>query len=73
MATKREELISGCLARAADDEPIFVLRAQDRLAPFVVRYWAAQAEKWGTPREKLDEALALAAQMEAWPNRKRPD
>jgi hypothetical protein len=41
MGTKKEELESttGCLAKAADDEPIFVLRAQDRLAPAAVYNW----------------------------------
>lgn len=42
MGTKREELVnaSGCLGKAHDDEPIFILRAHDLLAPFIVRQWA---------------------------------
>jgi hypothetical protein len=62
-----------CLRKAAPNEPIFVLRAQDRIAPFAVRYWAAQAERWGAPREKVDEAIELAKAMENWPTRKNPD
>ena len=42
MGLKREELSNpfGCLGKAADDEPIFVLRGQDLLAPTLVRQWA---------------------------------
>jgi hypothetical protein len=38
MATK---LTDQCLAKVGDDEPIFVLRAQDAFAPIVVRVWIA--------------------------------
>lgn len=61
------------LSKVSDDEPIFVLRAQDKLAPMVVRYWAELAEAEGTPAEKVDEAVAHADVMEAWPTRKVPD
>jgi len=30
----------GCLGKAADNEPIFILRAQDRFAAVLVRQWA---------------------------------
>jgi len=73
MATKREELENGCFAKAADNEPIFVLRAQDRLAPALVREWAVQAEERGCPAPKVAEARALADKMENWVNRKNPD
>ena len=62
-----------CLAKAAPDEPIFVLRAQDALAPMVVRYWATLARERGVGTAKLDEAEALAQLMEQWPTRKNPD
>ena len=54
-----------CLARARDDEPIFVLRAQDMFAPELVRKWAELAFQ-GTPALKIEEALACADAMEAW-------
>lgn len=68
MATKKEELANpnGCLNRSQDDEPIFVLVARDALAPEVVRLWAEKAILLGTPAAKVDEALELVAQMEAW-------
>lgn len=73
MATKREELKNGCFAKAADDEPIFVLRAQDMLAPALVRQWAVQAEERGCPAAKIAEARALADKMDNWAKRKNPD
>lgn len=30
-----------CYAEAAEDEPLFVLRANDPIAPFLVRIWAS--------------------------------
>jgi hypothetical protein len=62
------------LTRAADDEPLFVLRAHDQLAPDLVRAWAERyrAHKAKTPpltdREyrKYLEALSIAEMMEAW-------
>lgn len=63
----------GCLGKAADDEPVFILRGQDKLAPALVRWWAAEARKRGLSDEKVKDALTLAAAMEAWPTRKYPD
>ena len=74
MAIKREELVSGCIAKAADDEPVFVLRAQDKLAPDLVREWAHQAGLFlGAQHPKVIESLKLADLMEQWPTRKYPD
>lgn len=39
---KLEELKHGCIAKAADDELVFVLRAQDAIAPATIRFWAEQ-------------------------------
>ena len=63
---KMDELERGCIAKAADDEPVFVLRAQDKFAPDVVRGWAALAKAAGVPLEKRLEAELLAIEMEAW-------
>jgi len=67
---------SRALERAADDEPIFVLRARDLIAPETVREWAYRAAKAGAPREKVVEARACADAMEDWQlehDRKVPD
>jgi len=57
MATKAHD---PCREKAADDEPIFTLRAQDISAPLVVLFWTAvqmqlsRALKVGvSPREAL--------------------
>ena len=82
MATKKEELTYGsCFQAAADNEPLFILRAQDRLAPAIVRLWAEMLEvvysngsndqqdlqaMQDQQLTKLEETRALADQMEAW-------
>jgi len=71
---KRDEAAHGSFARAADDEPLFVLRAQDVTAPAVIRMWCEI--NFFNPNcapERLKEARLLALAMEQWPNRKLPD
>lgn len=63
----------GCLGRAADEKPVFILRGQDRLAPQLLEDWATRARAFGCPIEKVEEARALAQRMREWPNRKNPD
>lgn len=70
MATKSTDT---CLQKAAENEPIFVLRAQDMLAPGIVREWAKQAAAHGCSQEKVLEAHSLADRMDQWATRKFPD
>jgi hypothetical protein len=74
---KHDELSlpASCLNKAADDEPIFVLRANDALAAHTVREWARRYQfkktedgRHMTARElaKCAEAHALARLMELW-------
>jgi hypothetical protein len=72
---KRDELKGpSCLTNAADDEPIFVLKSTDELAPGIVRQWAQEywMQKGGYARmtekqvAKYQEALLLSEKMEAW-------
>jgi len=78
---KSMELIGpSCLTNAKDDEPIFVLKSTDELAPGIIREWAhryfeskmAVQHYCGTggmteaQKSKYREALDLAHQMEAW-------
>lgn len=79
---KRDELADprSCLNKAADDEPLFVLRASDSLVPGTIRGWAAHvrfehALDGVSPalEAKLADALAIADAMEAWPGAKVPD
>ena len=55
-----------CLAKAGDDEPIFVLRSTDRLAPALVHLWAELALAHGCGLGKVQEAKNLAEQMQRW-------
>lgn len=78
MGTKKEELKDGCFSRATDDEPLFVLRAQDKLAPNIVRRWAIEfmrtRKNLGLPyEEKFVEVMEIARKMENWPKKKMPD
>jgi hypothetical protein len=55
-----------------DDEPVFLLRAQDRLAWHVVKIYAWTAELAGRP-EIADLCREHANKMKAWPVKKTPD
>jgi hypothetical protein len=55
-----------CLAKVGPDEPIFVLRAQDQLAPGIVREWATRAIDAGVKPEKVLEAYKMADAMTLW-------
>ena len=82
---KRDELAdpASCLNRAADDEPLFVLRASDPLAVNVVRDWCMtyyNRHEIGRPmrpndaeqlrrRKKWQSAVRLADAMVDWRDR----
>lgn len=70
MSTKREGV--ACYDRAGMDEPLFVLRAQDRLSAILVRLWATMADLGGTKPEIVAEARKVADEMDAWPFHKHP-
>jgi hypothetical protein len=55
-----------CLAKVADDEPIFVLRAKDKLAPVLVALWCELAGLHGCPDAKIAEASGLRDLMRGW-------
>jgi hypothetical protein len=72
MATKREEfdlmaMGKGCLGKAADDEPLFILRAHDPAAPLAVRIWCNIARFLACHEaEKIADAEGLAMRMQTW-------
>ena len=81
MGTKLKPGKFDCYAKAAEDEPIFVLRAKDPLAPDIVRHWAQSyqlhneiANSTGdgpealtaSQHEKYTEAMACANAMVKW-------
>ena len=68
MGTKKEELANpnSCINKAVDDEPIFVLRAQDKLAPILIRLWTDLANIHGCSENKRVQAWKCARDMEEW-------
>lgn len=50
----------------AEDEPVFVLRAKDKVASEVVRDWALRARNAGTERRTIDAVLIWADRMDAY-------
>jgi hypothetical protein len=70
MSTKRQGV--ACYDKAGEDEPLFVLRAQDKFSGLLVRLWAGLAELGGTKPGIVAEARACAEAMDAWPFHKHP-
>lgn len=64
----RREFKPGCLDSAADDEPVFVLRAQDRFAPDVVEFWCTlvQTRNGGKATPKVLGARKVMHAMREW-------
>lgn len=48
------------------EEPIFILKARDRLAPGAIEVWIAMAEKAGVSVEKISDARDTLAPMNKW-------
>lgn len=57
----------------AEDEPVFLLRAQDATASHIVRQWASTAHAMGSPDTIVAAALGVAQAMEDWQVRQVPD
>lgn len=49
-----------------DGEPVFVLRAQDIIAPQVVELWAIMAGSVHVNQPKVNRARNVAAHMRRW-------
>lgn len=56
-----------------DDEPVFLLRGQDRFAARAVYFWADMVEQAGGDPEIVRVAKEHAAKMVYWPKKKTPD
>lgn len=55
------------------DEPVFLLRAQDKHAASFLRLYARTIRSEGGDAELADMADRHAARMDAWPKKKSPD
>lgn len=84
LLTKRQVLEAalrgeGCLGKAADDEPVFVLVAHDNLAADFVDKWAISASLLvpvtggEVTGHKVQNARQVADAMRVWPYKKDPD
>jgi hypothetical protein len=56
-----------------ENEPVFLLRAQDKVAARVVRAWALYNQQEGGDPMLSQKALDHAAIMDAWPTKKLAD
>jgi hypothetical protein len=61
-----------CLKKAAEDEMLFVLRAQDISSPLIVLEWIKQ-NFHTCNNDKLLEAFECALEMKDWAERKLAD
>lgn len=50
----------------AEDEPVFLLRAQDKTAPHIVEAWAQSQEQIGGDPELISFAREHAKRMREW-------
>lgn len=56
-----------------EDEPVFLIRAQDENSAQTVRWYARRAESRGASPELIRMAREHADRMAAWPKHKVPD
>ena len=49
-----------------DDEPVFLLRGQDKVAPAIVENWAETVSKLGGSQKIVTAAFRQASRMRAW-------
>lgn len=73
MGTKKNPDRYDCLKTLKDDEPFFILRGQDRLAPAAIDEWVRRAKINKVPHDKVMAAMMCAEAMRAYPGRKVPD
>lgn len=83
MSTKADNIVdqASCWNRAACNEPVFVLRANDPIAPTLVHQWAVNYafSKGGwqkmteAQRAKFNTALTVAEEMKTWQRDKIDD
>ncbi len=64
---------NSCWNKAADDEPVFVIKGSDILFEQVVMYWAFLAQANGVPMAKVDAAIKTALGSVAFLPKKIPD
>lgn len=61
------------LINDSPDEPIFILRGRDKLAPYAILEWARLAENAGVSEEKVCGAIKTCHEMRQYPLTRLPD
>jgi hypothetical protein len=71
----KQQAIEYLNTKLSDDEPVFVLRAQDKFAPELLLDWCRLVEEHhgGVETPKTRDARRTALEMFHWPFRKVPD
>jgi hypothetical protein len=62
--------------KIGEDEPVFLIRAKDLLAPVAMQFWADQAEKIGVQPIMVDMVRRHAELTKQWQTKngcKKPD
>jgi len=72
-AVEDSSLLSPGSTPIGENEPVFILRAQDITAAAIVREWAALNEKLGGSATAINLAKTQARRMESWHTRKLAD
>jgi len=67
------EQVAEYLKTIPDNEPLFLLRAQDCLASETVEKWALSARAMGVDNHKTRGAFDTSEEMLTWHTRKIPD
>jgi hypothetical protein len=68
-----KEGIKYLLEKCDMEEPVFILRGRDTLAPLAVLRWSELAEQKGVSEEKVCSAIAVSHEMRKWPANRLPD
>jgi len=72
-ARRDYQRIQDPLKKIPEDEPVFLLRAQDTLAAETVRFYAFLASSRGAQPLLIKNSMAQADAMEKWHIKKSPD
>jgi len=71
--TRIQDALPEPLGGIPDNEPVFLLRAQDKLAGLTIRIYGFLADLAGCDPDLVLNAKAQAALMESWDPQKLPD
>ena len=70
----KNEVIEYLVTKIEDEEePLFLLRGRDVLAPSTICAWCERAKQFGASQKKIDEAMAVSVSMALFPKKKFPD